>query len=188
MDTLEEIPSFLYPGLVRHHPHYYNSVFKKCVCNYFYSQAQLQKKSSSDAKDVMQKLGSWTLQCLNLEKAREIPAGVSACICIMVMLWTCKLMHSHTHTHTQLNIRQLKAGMRIVPGIAALGRKCAHALIKHGILEKLCKLVVADHMASSLKLLSLRAVDKLLNYPQGIERFLGWTEKVCNGVVGMYTC
>ena len=64
----------------------------------------------------------------------------------------------------------------MVPSIAALGRKCAHALIKHGVIEKLCELLVVRHMASPLKLLSLKAMDSLLDFPQGIERFLGWTE------------
>ncbi len=74
--------------------------------------------------------------------------------------------------------------MRLIPSIAALGRKCANALIKHGVMEKLCDLVVTDRMASTLKLLSLRAVDTLLDYPQGMERFLGWNKEVwfyCNG-------
>ena len=82
----------------------------------------------------------------------------------------------HVHVYPQLNVRHLKAGIRMVPSIAALGRKCAHALIKHGVIEKLCELLVAKHMASPLKLLSLKAVDSLLDFPQGIERFLGWTE------------
>ena len=82
--------------------------------------------------------------------------------------------------YIQLNIRHLKAGIRMVPSIAALGRKCAHALIKHGVIEKLCELLVVRHMASPLKLLSLKAVDSLLDFPQGIERFLGWTELQVN--------
>ena len=84
----------------------------------------------------------------------------------------------------------------MVPSIAALGRKCAHALIKHGVMEKLCELLVAKHMASPLKLLSLKAVDSLLDFPQGIERFLGWTELqqvqvcvcVCEGGVLFKVC
>ena len=88
----------------------------------------------------------------------------------------------------QLNVRHLKAGIRMVPSIAALGRKCAHALIKHGVIEKLCELLVAKHMASPLKLLSLKAVDSLLDFPQGIERFLGWTElQVRNFKIDSYT-
>lgn len=71
-------------------------------------------------------------------------------------------------------MRYLKAGLRLVPCVAGLGRKCAHALIKHGVMESLCRLLVADKMASTLKLLSLRAIDSLVNHPQGMERFLGW--------------
>lgn len=41
-------------------------------------------------------------------------------------------------------------------------------------MEKLCGLLVADNMAPTLKLLSLRALDSLVNYPQGVEKFLGW--------------
>ena len=82
----------------------------------------------------------------------------------------------------QVNIRHLKAGLRLVPSIASLGRKCASSLVKHGVMEKLCDLVMAENVASTLKLLSLRAVDSLLDYPQGMERFLGWNRKVgfCN--------
>ena len=66
----------------------------------------------------------------------------------------------------------------MVPCVASLGRKCAHAFIKHGILEKLCQLLVSDHMASSLKLMALRAVDSLVDYPQGMERLFRWNGKV----------
>ena len=69
--------------------------------------------------------------------------------------------------------------MRLVPSIAALGRKCANVLIKHGVMEKLCDILMEERMASTLKLLSLRAVDSLLDYPQGMERFLGWSREVC---------
>ena len=31
-------------------------------------------------------------------------------------------------------------------------------------------------MASTLKLLVLQAMDSLLDYPQGMERFLGWSK------------
>ena len=103
------------------------------------------------------------------------------------MIITCKSHDMIVTCSPQLNVRHLKAGIRMVPSIAALGRKCAHALIKHGVIEKLCELLVAKHMASPLKLLSLKAVDSLLDFPQGIERFLGWTEmQVCSLVVYMY--
>ena len=80
--------------------------------------------------------------------------------------------------------------MRLVSSIARLGRKCASALIKHDVMERLCDLLMAENMSSTLKLLSLRALDGLLNYPQGVERFLGWDKggEVCGrGIVGIHT-
>ena len=74
--------------------------------------------------------------------------------------------------------------MRLVPSIANLGRKCANALIKHGVMERLCELLGTESMTSTLRLLSLRALDSLLNYPQGMERFLGWDKEVCR-VIGI---
>lgn len=71
--------------------------------------------------------------------------------------------------------------MRLVPIVANLGRKCASALIKHGVMERLCEVLMAGTMASTLRLLSLRAVDSLLNYPQGMERFFGWDREVRAG-------
>ena len=94
----------------------------------------------------------------------------------------CYHTHTHTHTHTQLNIRSLKAGLRMVPTVASLGRKCAHAFIKHGVMERLCQLLLADHMATSLKLMALKALDSLADYPQGMEQLLGWS-----GLVSVYT-
>ena len=66
----------------------------------------------------------------------------------------------------------------MVPTVASLGRKCAHAFIKHGVVERLCQLLLADHMATSLKLMALRALDSLADYPQGMEQLLGWSGTV----------
>ena len=91
----------------------------------------------------------------------------------------------------QVNVRFLKAGLRLVPGIASLGRKCANALIKHSVMETLCHLLTAERMATTLKLLVLRAIDSLLDYPQGMERFFGWNNLVVGastrGGVGGYS-
>ena len=76
----------------------------------------------------------------------------------------------------QYNIRYLKAGLRLVLAIASLGHKCSSALVKHGGMEKLYELLEADQMASTLKLLVLRAMDSLLDYPQGMEMFFGWSK------------
>jgi len=76
----------------------------------------------------------------------------------------------------QYNVRFLKVGLRLVSAIAALGRKFASVLLKHSVMEKLCELLLTQQMASTLKLLALRALDSLLNYPQGMEWFLGWSK------------
>ena len=43
-------------------------------------------------------------------------------------------------------------------------------------MEELCDIVLTDPMASTVKLHALRAIDSLLDYPQGLERFLGWSK------------
>ncbi len=65
----------------------------------------------------------------------------------------------------------------MVTSVASLGRKCAHAFIKHGVIDRLSHLLLADTMASSLKLLALRALDNLTDYPQGMEQLLGWSSE-----------
>ena len=47
---------------------------------------------------------------------------------------------------------------------------------KHNVLEELCDIVRSDPMASTVKLQALRALNSLLDYPQGLERFLGWSK------------
>ena len=94
---MEEIPSYLYPGL-----------------------AQLQKKSSAEGKgdlstayiwtysvcvcvcvcvcpEVMQKLASWTVQCLSLDLARQSPICVSF---FLISLSFSLTLTPTTHTHT----------------------------------------------------------------------------------------
>ena len=135
----------------------------------------------------------------------------------------------------QVNIRQLKAGLRMVPSIAALGRRCTHMLVvsthtyacthtrththarthahtharthahtqtekhptslqclllllspspqKHNVMEELCDIALSDPMVSTIKLHSLRALDSLLDYPQGLERFIGWSKSISTSSV-----
>ena len=69
----------------------------------------------------------------------------------------------------------------MVTSVASLGRKCAHAFIKHGVIDRLSYLLLADSMASSLKLMALRALDNLIDYPQGMEQLLGWSSSEFEG-------
>ena len=52
---------------------------------------------------------------------------------------------------------------------------------KHGVIEKLCELFATPHMATSVRLLVLRSLDSLLDYPQGLERFVGWGDGLSGG-------
>ena len=76
METLEEIPSFLYPGLVR-----ITAINRFRIKLYLFlptfGQAQLEHKSGSEGKELMLKLVTWTLQCLDLDAARKMPIAVS---------------------------------------------------------------------------------------------------------------
>ena len=49
---------------------------------------------------------------------------------------------------------------------------------KHNVIEELCDIALSDPMVSTIKLHALRSMDTLLDYPQGLERFLGWSKSV----------
>lgn len=51
-------------------------------------------------------------------------------------------------------------------------------LVDNNVQERLLLLLKTEHMASSLKLLILRALDSTTNCSAGMENFLGWNEKV----------
>ncbi|XP_070574528.1 protein virilizer homolog [Ptychodera flava] len=76
-----------------------------------------------------------------------------------------------------VNIRQLKAGMKLTSALCACGPSVASVLIKAKIQEKLCTLLFAEHMASSLKLVTLQALDSCTNSSEGMEEFLGNQDK-----------
>lgn len=43
-------------------------------------QAQVEHKSSSEGKEILLKLVNWTLQCLDIDAARQMPVAVSCII------------------------------------------------------------------------------------------------------------
>ena len=48
-------------------------------------------------------------------------------------------------------------------------------------MELLCTMLGTSHMASSVKLSVLKCLDTMTDYPQGIERFVGWNLRVSGG-------
>lgn len=73
-----------------------------------------------------------------------------------------------------VNIRFLKASIKLT---CLLARSCSEyqrMLIELDVQERLIELLKTNHMASSLKLLILKALDATTNSAFGMENFLGW--------------
>ncbi|XP_063951196.1 protein virilizer homolog [Lytechinus pictus] len=98
-------------------------------------------------QDTLDVIISWTLEALDYQVAMKQTLAV--------------------------NIRQLKAGMKLTCHLCELGPSVSKIFVDAGIQEALIKLIFTDHMASSLKLLAIKAMDSATKWQVGIERFLG---------------
>ncbi|XP_051878649.1 protein virilizer homolog isoform X1 [Pristis pectinata] len=88
--------------------------------------------------------------------------------------WTMDALSLHTAV-TQpiaLNVRQLKAGTKLVSSLAECGSEGVSALSEAGIIDRLFVLLFAEHMSSSLKLNTLKALDSVVSITEGMEEFL----------------
>ncbi|XP_067835353.1 protein virilizer homolog isoform X2 [Heptranchias perlo] len=88
--------------------------------------------------------------------------------------WTMDALSLHTAV-TQpiaLNVRQLKAGTKLVSSLAECGSEGVSALSEAGIIDRLFVLLFAEHMSSSLKLNTLKALDSVVSVTEGMEKFL----------------
>nr|XP_054748425.1 protein virilizer homolog [Lytechinus pictus] len=98
-------------------------------------------------EDTLDAIISWTLEALDYQVAMKQTLAV--------------------------NIRQLKAGMKLTCHLCELGPSVSKIFVDAGIQDALMKLIFTDHMASSLKLLAIKAMDSATKWQVGIERFLG---------------
>ncbi|XP_007886132.1 protein virilizer homolog isoform X2 [Callorhinchus milii] len=71
-----------------------------------------------------------------------------------------------------LNVRQLKAGTKLVSSLAECGSEGVSALLEAGIFDRLFVLMFAEHMSSSLKLNTLKALDSIISVTEGMATFL----------------
>eukprot|EP00731_Ephydatia_muelleri_P026956 Em0018g1056a len=110
--------------------------------------AQVGSKSWSELKEILETVVNLTVQSITLSNIHHLPPI--------------------------LNIRYLKAGLKLVQTLAGLGQYYTYTLVKHGVMELLCTMLGTSHMASSVKLSVLKCLDTMTDYPQGIERFVGW--------------
>jgi hypothetical protein len=67
--------------------------------------------------------------------------------------------------------------------VSALGTDANSNLIEQGVLERLCEIVSVDFIPSSIKLMCIGLVSLLMDYPVGMERFLGWSQESHDGHV-----
>ena len=84
---VEEIPTHLYPGLV--------SLSVSVLCHSILASLRLSCRRSpprSDGKEVMQKLVTWTLQCLSMDHIGELPIMVGNTLCNAVLCMAFELV------------------------------------------------------------------------------------------------
>uniref|UniRef100_A0A6I8PEB6 Vir like m6A methyltransferase associated n=1 Tax=Ornithorhynchus anatinus TaxID=9258 RepID=A0A6I8PEB6_ORNAN len=103
-------------------------------------------------QDHLGQLVDWTMQALNLQVALRQPIA--------------------------LNVRQLKAGTKLVSSLAECGEQGVTGLLQAGVLNGLFELLFADHVSSSLKLNAFKALDSVISMTEGMEAFLKGRQEV----------
>lgn len=116
--------------------------------------ACLIKQGEKEAEDLVGVYAQWALQALSMEVALTQPIAI--------------------------NLRQLKAGAKLVSSLAECPQGLT-ALLREGALNVLLELLNMDHVSSTLKLSILRALGTLINAPAGVEAFLQAKESEKSG-------
>ncbi|XP_077982853.1 protein virilizer homolog [Glandiceps talaboti] len=96
--------------------------------------------------------------------------------CVQVLVdWVIEALDLDTAIAQSIavNIRQIKAGVKLTSALCDCGPTVANKLIEGSVQEQLFSLLFDDHMASSLRLMILQALDSCTNCSEGMERFLG---------------
>lgn len=109
-------------------------------------------------KEQLKSLVEWTSIALNLNSALAQPIA--------------------------LNLRQLKAGAKLVSSLADCGTQTVQALLEKGIVGLLLDLLFADHVSSTLKLSILRSLDSIISEPLGMEAFIRTGQQDSEGTSG----
>uniref|UniRef100_A0A8C4SXL3 Vir like m6A methyltransferase associated n=1 Tax=Erpetoichthys calabaricus TaxID=27687 RepID=A0A8C4SXL3_ERPCA len=104
----------------------------------------LQAKDATN--NYRSQLVEWTIQALSLQVALSQPIA--------------------------LNVRQLKAGTKLASSLAECDSHTVLALLESGITSKLFELLFAEHVSSSLKLNTLKSLDSVISFSEGMQAFL----------------
>ncbi|XP_068093768.1 protein virilizer homolog [Hyperolius riggenbachi] len=97
-------------------------------------------------RNHLSQLIDWAMQALDLQLALQQPIA--------------------------LNVRQLKAGTKLVSSLAECGARSVESLLKADVIGKLYDLLFADHVSSSLKLNAFKSLDSIISTAEGMEGFL----------------
>nr|KAG8543391.1 hypothetical protein GDO81_024784 [Engystomops pustulosus] len=98
------------------------------------------------SRDHLSQLVDWAMQSLDLQLALQQPIA--------------------------LNVRQLKAGTKLVSSLAECGSRGIEALLKADVIGKLYELLFAEHVSSSLKLNAFKSLDGIISTTEGMDAFL----------------
>ncbi|XP_075682023.1 protein virilizer homolog isoform X2 [Rhinoderma darwinii] len=98
------------------------------------------------SRDHLSQLVDWAMQALDLQLALQQPIA--------------------------LNVRQLKAGTKLVSCLAECGTRGMESLLKTDVIAKLYELLFAEHVSSSLKLNAFKSLDGIISTTEGMDAFL----------------
>lgn len=124
--------------------------------------ACLLKEGESEMKGRVTIFAQWAIQALTMETALTQPIA--------------------------LNLRQLKAGAKLVACLAECPQGLAE-LLNQGVLRILLELLNMEHVSSTLKLSILKALSAIVSAPAGMEAFTqaGESEKSGYQVLSLFT-
>ncbi|XP_063780186.1 protein virilizer homolog isoform X2 [Pseudophryne corroboree] len=97
-------------------------------------------------RDHLSQLVDWALQALDLQLALQQPIA--------------------------LNVRQLKAGTKLVSSLSECGTQAVEFLLNADVIGKLYGLLFAEHVSSSLKLNAFKSLDSVISTTEGMDVFL----------------
>ncbi|KAM3928591.1 protein virilizer homolog isoform 1-T1 [Leptodactylus fuscus] len=98
------------------------------------------------SRDHLSQLVDWAMQALDLQLALQQPIA--------------------------LNVRQLKAGTKLVSSLAECGTRGIESLLKADVIDKIYELLFAEHVSSSLKLNAFKSLDGIISTTEGMDAFL----------------
>lgn len=110
---------------------------------------------------------------------RSEKEGKESLQCVCKFVSTCLDESVILKQSPPLNIRVLKTGLRLAESVTSLGQQTVRILLQQRVLERLCEIVSQSSslMPSSIKLLAIKVLVAMLDYPVTMERFLGWNEE-----------